>query len=347
MLARGAAVSMGEAVHFRSTRECMALPMFGARSLREARSSTMKGTEMTSTILCAIDEKTAPAVARTAADLARGLGSRVVLTHVADDPRPLDLHAQRERERSASIKRGLESLSGVREGLADSVETGLRVGLGSPVEQLLEAARDEQAELMVVGSRGRGALTSAVLGSVSRELARQAPCLVVIVTPRAIEHQRTWRDDYRSESSIVCGVEDSERSLRAARLAADLAGRLGDRLLVVHAREGVTELPPFAPEGGAAALPPAAQEALDSIDADAELVLEFGPPAYALESIATGRQARLIVVGARAIGDLRSAMLGSVSSQLVRLAGCPLVVLPEHAEIAPGSSNYELQAATA
>ncbi len=53
---------------------------------------------------------------------------------------------------------------------------------GEPSAVLVEQARD--ATLLVVGSRGRGATTSLLLGSVSAGIVRHAPCPVVVVPPR-------------------------------------------------------------------------------------------------------------------------------------------------------------------
>ncbi|WP_248963230.1 universal stress protein [Sphaerisporangium perillae] len=50
---------------------------------------------------------------------------------------------------------------------------------GHPVEVLLQAA--SQAELLVVGSRGRGGFSGLVLGSVSHGLLHHAPCPVVVL----------------------------------------------------------------------------------------------------------------------------------------------------------------------
>jgi len=54
---------------------------------------------------------------------------------------------------------------------------------GAPAPALLEAA--EGADLLVVGSRGRGGFTGLLLGSVSQQCAHHAPCPLVIVPPSA------------------------------------------------------------------------------------------------------------------------------------------------------------------
>ncbi|MGW1534806.1 universal stress protein [Streptomyces aureus] len=60
---------------------------------------------------------------------------------------------------------------------ADAVST--RLVHGNATDVLLRAA--EGAEILVVGSRGRGGFASALLGSVSQHLAQHATCPVVIV----------------------------------------------------------------------------------------------------------------------------------------------------------------------
>ena len=55
---------------------------------------------------------------------------------------------------------------------------------GHPVEVLLDAA--DGAEELVVGHRGRGAVASALLGSVGMSTVRHATCPVTVVPPRGV-----------------------------------------------------------------------------------------------------------------------------------------------------------------
>ncbi|MER7818280.1 universal stress protein [Streptomyces sp. NPDC096153] len=78
-------------------------------------------------------------------------------------------------------KRGL--VEEVRKVLGETGETQVHERLvhGNPAEALLIAA--EGAELLVVGSRGRGGFARMLLGSVSQQVSQHAPCPVVIVRP--------------------------------------------------------------------------------------------------------------------------------------------------------------------
>lgn len=56
---------------------------------------------------------------------------------------------------------------------------------GDPVERIVEAARETEADLVVVGTRGRGALARVLLGSVARGVLVSAPCSILVARERA------------------------------------------------------------------------------------------------------------------------------------------------------------------
>jgi nucleotide-binding universal stress UspA family protein len=59
------------------------------------------------------------------------------------------------------------------------VRTAVRVGV--PYEEIVALARDERADLLVIGTRGRSGVPRALLGSVAERVVRLAPCPVLSV----------------------------------------------------------------------------------------------------------------------------------------------------------------------
>ncbi len=150
-------------------------------------------------IICGVDgSPDSRAALEVAAQLADRLGSTLILAHVAE-PEYLAYAAaypfggtsgataaaeEVESEEDAAAR--LLELVAVDARLADAER---RVAMVIPAERLAELADEEDAELIVVGSRGRGALKSAFLGSVSYSLVGIARCPVLIVPPGASEEQ--------------------------------------------------------------------------------------------------------------------------------------------------------------
>ena len=75
-------------------------------------------------------------------------------------------------------------LAEAREAIPDDIEAEATLITGDPVEALVDVA-EAPGTLLVVGSRGYGPLRRVLLGSVSTQLVRSAPC-PLIVTPRGM-----------------------------------------------------------------------------------------------------------------------------------------------------------------
>ena len=91
-------------------------------------------------------------------------------------PDQYDRQRQAEREAVEEALRQTVSALGI-----DGAET--MVVEGDPASALCQLAAELPATVMVAGSRGRGGLKRALLGSVSDHLVRHAPCPIVITPP--------------------------------------------------------------------------------------------------------------------------------------------------------------------
>ena len=107
------------------------------------------------------------------------------------------------------------------------------LGLGNPVPPLLRLS--ERARMLVVGSRGSGGFAGLRLGSVSVHLAAHARCPVAVVRPPSAV----------GATDVVVGVDGWPDAELPVRLAAEEAGRLGGKLILVHSYR----LPPPAEYG--------------------------------------------------------------------------------------------------
>ncbi len=197
--------------------------------------------------------------------------------------------------------------------------------------------RSRGAELLVVGGRGRGALRSALLGSVALHCVTHAACPVVVVRPDAEPAGRPRR--------VVVGVDGSAGSFEAVVASIEEAARLGAAVeavssyqvadhwtdlgsVVVPSVEVIrTRLGDLAREQVDAALAEVSRRGIAPVPEIRIEVLE-GPPGEVLVGRALG--ADLLVVGSRGRGAFRALLLGSIALHCVVHAPCPvLVVHPE------------------
>lgn len=125
--------------------------------------------------------------------LAARFGSSVHLLHVLED---LAAHAWTtevyvaalpgvHEEMEHQARERLETVFTPEERDQYKVHTDLRTG--SPFVEIVRYARDEQIDLIVMGTHGRGPIAHMLLGSVAERVVRKAPCPVLTV--RQAQHQ--------------------------------------------------------------------------------------------------------------------------------------------------------------
>jgi nucleotide-binding universal stress UspA family protein len=131
-----------------------------------------------------------------ASHLAKRLKANLFLIHVFELPVYSDIgvapsvrpEVQRWlRELKAESARRLEALAKATGRQGVNVRPLIREG--SPFLEILEAARELPADLIVLGTHGRTGLAHVVMGSVAERVVRNAPCPVLTVRPKALRRK--------------------------------------------------------------------------------------------------------------------------------------------------------------
>ncbi|GAA2565113.1 universal stress protein [Winogradskya consettensis] len=204
-----------------------------------------------------------------------------------------------------------------------TVQTDTLIGNAAP--RLLEVSQG--ADLLVLGSRGRGGFAGLLLGSVSQRVATHASCPVVVVRGPA----------EAVDGPIAVGVDDSPAADMVLETAFTAANEHGCSLNLVRTYLPVIPLwlsdvaPPTVdtPEQDAAERQRFEEQVAPwrakFPDVPVETVVTHESASFALER--ASRHARLVVVGNRGHGPLAGALLGSTTLQLLHHAACPVYIV--------------------
>lgn len=142
---------------------------------------------------------------------------------------------------------------------------------------------------------------------------------------------------------ILCAVDGSKHALHAAEVASELAGKLGAKLTFVTVAKELKVTPEVRRYMELEHLIGSPQYVLDEmtekIIEDAKDCAErcgargvrtevlTGPPARTIISLAERSEFDLVVLGSRGMGDVESALLGSVSHKVSQLVSCACLLV--------------------
>ena len=277
------------------------------------------------------------AVGRLLADLS-GAPIQVVTVHPYT---PLSSRMEHDGWTSMTAASARQALERARRELAGRDDVDFRrVAASAPVLGLDLAAEEAEAQMIVVGSTGRGAVGRLLPGTTAEQLFAHAR-LPVAVAPAG------YAERLRSRTlRIGVGYDDERESRDALTVATALAVRAGTPLRLI----GVFD-PAACGTPGVRRMygePADREEARDRAFARLERAAAGVPGAQSrfLEGRPAVRLAEasndvdLMVVGSHRRGALRRALLGSVSSELVEHTRCPVVVVPRRSAHHPRSSSF-------
>ncbi|MGO9351695.1 MAG: universal stress protein [Mycobacterium sp.] len=211
----------------------------------------------------------------------------------------------------------------------DAMPTDRKVAVKSeivfstPAQALVKMS--DEAEMLVVGSSGKGMLVRGFLGSVSSSVVRHANCPVAVIR----DEDPLMPDP--QHAPVLVGIDGSPASELATEIAFDEASRRGVDLIALHAWSDmpILELPGLE---FSALLSEEERSLSESLagwrerypDVAVHLVIACDQPAR--ELIEKSESAQLVVVGSHGRGGLSRMMLGSVSNTVVHAVRMPVIV---------------------
>lgn len=265
--------------------------------------------------------------ARSQAALAQAIGlahrpeSHLVLVHVVDSDLPPEVAAA-HRERAQTW-------------LSEHVPPGARapevevvVRTGDPHQELVAAADEREADLIVLGAHRRRLLLDAFMGTTAERLLRvnTRPVLIVHNEPTA---------RYRR---VLAATDLSESSARALRSAKELGLLAGQTTLVHVFHAGAKGKLQQVGVDPAAHIEAARAEAAAAVEAflkriglpelGPRVLLREGPAAHEIHSVVTELKPDLLVLGTKGLTGLKRAALGSVTEALIRAVPCDVLAVP-------------------
>lgn len=249
--------------------------------------------------------------------IAPRFGASVTLVHVLDDDQ-----APRQAEWE-------ERLEAVRAGAPASVEVESLVTAGRPAEALVALARERETDIVAAGTHGLG-VKRLLLGSVSQRVLEAAPCSVLLA-------RDTSPGD--APTKVLAGLDGSQLSLQALRLAEGIAVALSACLVLTHVAnyhvpfagaEPYSALREEVRRHGEAVLAAARRTIAAPVDAIIDELRE-GWPRDELVAACRHHRPVLAVVGGRGEGGFRELLIGSTARDLVNHAPCPVLVVKDRA----------------
>ncbi len=205
----------------------------------------------------------------------------------------------------------------------------VHVEKGSPADALQALAESGEADLIVLGSTHHAHLGSVSPGSVAEHLLHGARCRLLIAP-------KGYGDADHSEDRLrvaAVGFDGMAESYAALDEAAKLVTKFGGSLRVIGVATPVPAMGVGAAAQAGAESGPDFQTQLNNAVAELppELrplpVFERGDPVEKLlEAAEMGVD--LLVLGSRGFGPVMRLLIGSVSSRVIRVAPCPVLVVP-------------------
>jgi len=205
---------------------------------------------------------------------------------------------------------------------------------GHPTQQIANAARQFQADRILLGTRSRGRLGKILLGSVAEQVLRSVNLPVFTVGPEAHLASKSQDQGGREQRVVLHATTLRETSRPSAALACKMAASLKAKLVLLNVLPHVDEMQPGGlPSGVDSAamreLRLLAEETGEGCCLTIEPVVVHGNPFIEILAEASARHANLIVLGATERSAFQNLTRDRTVYQVLAHARCPVLTIRE------------------
>jgi len=215
----------------------------------------------------------------------------------------------------------------------DGVEVTDAVRFGARGHEIIQAAEEFRADLLVIAAHQLSRFEAIWLGSITRSVAKHARCPVLVAREPASQLRR-----------VVLAVDDSEHASQAVELVAQLPLPSETEVTVLHVVRPYQPFPGLVPsdpvgfqrevesmrrelQEAASELVERARLRLAAAGKQAATAVQEGDPAAEVMKLAASQEADLIVLGARGISLIPGLILGSVADRVLENAACSVILV--------------------
>ncbi len=209
------------------------------------------------------------------------------------------------------------------------------VRFGKPFLEIIQVAKEENVDLLVIGTHGMAGVDRFILGSVAERLVRKAGCPVMVIKGR----------EYAGFKRIIVPIDFSDCSRKALEYAIATAKAHNSKLTILHVYEE-SFIEPYVNAANSEeeadkimkeiewANETKYDEFLKTVDlrgVEYDKLLIKGIPETEIVETAMEQQADLIVMGTHGRAGVKHILIGSTAEEVVRTVHCDIIILkPEN-----------------
>jgi nucleotide-binding universal stress UspA family protein len=196
------------------------------------------------------------------------------------------------------------------------VESESIIRSGSPATEIVKAAKEISASIVIMGTHGYSPIQEIMIGSVALKVITRSPCPTMVMRAEA---------EHRGFSNIVLPIDDTTNSRQKVNYAVEFASRLGAKLFVLGLLSGNEKQDKPGMELVLHQIELAARE--KAVSVQTELLSDVKNRATATVRYCNEHNADLIIIMTDQDVELSGIFLGPYSQQIIHLSKVPVIAI--------------------